>query len=107
MSYGVPPPMNPYDPAGSGPYHRPQGTNKMAITSAALGALGLLCCGALAGIPALVLGFVARGQIARSGEQGSGFALTGIILGGLATLWGIVYAYLVLSGTVESPFNRL
>lgn len=63
-------------PAGYAPqYARP--TNTMAIL-----ALVLAFVFAPAG---LVLGIIARKQIARTGEEGSGLALAGIIVGGIFT----------------------
>ena len=46
--------------------------------------------GPLATIPAIVFGHMARGQIKRTGEQGAGLALAGLILGWAAVILGIV-----------------
>lgn len=69
-------------------------TNGMAIASLVLAVAGLAMCG----IPALVgaiLGHVARKQIRRTGEEGDGLALAGIITGwavfGLSVLAGAAY----------------
>jgi Domain of unknown function (DUF4190)/Domain of unknown function (DUF1707) len=57
-------------------------TNGLAVAS--------LCCGlaqifsfGLTAIPAIVFGHVARGQIRRTGQRGSGLALAGLVLGWL------------------------
>ena len=56
-----------------------RGTNSLAVAS--------LVCGlaqpflGLTTIPAIVLGYVARGQIRRTGEDGSGLATAGLVLG--------------------------
>lgn len=53
-------------------------------------AIGALVCGiltpvyGLTAIPAVVLGHVAKAQIRRTGEEGSGFATAGLVLGWLA-----------------------
>jgi hypothetical protein len=56
-------------------------------------ALGFLV---IATIPALVCGYVARRQIRQTGEEGSGMATAGIILGwvgaGITVLLGIIVA---------------
>jgi hypothetical protein len=65
------------------------GTNRLAVASLACG-LAQLAVGPLATIPAIALGYVARGQIRRSGEQGAGLALAGLILGWAAVILGIV-----------------
>ncbi len=64
-------------------------TNGLAIASLACG-LAQLAFGPLATIPAIVLGHMARGQIRRTGEQGAGLALAGLILGWGAVILGIV-----------------
>ena len=91
--YGPPPG---YPPAYPPAYGRP--TNTMAIL-----ALVMSFVFAPAG---LVLGIVARKQIARTGEEGSGLALAGIIIGGIFTailvlfivIWIIAVATLAGSG---------
>jgi Domain of unknown function (DUF1707)/Domain of unknown function (DUF4190) len=65
-------------------------TNGLAIASLACG-LAQFVFGPLAAIPAIVFGHVARSQIKRTGERGSGLALAGLILG-----WATVILVLVL-----------
>jgi Domain of unknown function (DUF1707)/Domain of unknown function (DUF4190) len=55
-------------------------TNSLAVASLACGA-GQLFLWPLATIPAIVLGHVARRQIRRTGENGAGLALAGLLLG--------------------------
>ena len=64
-------------------------TNGLAIASLACG-LAQFVFGPLATIPAIVLGHVARHQIRRTGEQGAGLALAGLILGWATVILGIV-----------------
>jgi hypothetical protein len=61
-------------------------TSGLAITSMILGISSLLC--GITGIPAVICGHIARGNIKRSqGQQtGDGFALAGLITGYLGTL---------------------
>jgi hypothetical protein len=71
----------------------PRQTNSLAIASLICG-LGQLLLYPLATIPAIVLGHVARRQIQRTGEAGSGMALAGLLLG-----WaGLAIGLLVLAG---------
>jgi hypothetical protein len=76
----------------------PPRTNSMAIASVLCGA-GQVMFWPLITIPAIVLGHVARRQIRRTGEQGSGMALAGLILGyigaGVAVL-GVLALVLIL-----------
>jgi len=69
-----PQPATPYSAAPK------TGTNGLAIASLVCGIVG---CFTITAIVAVVLGFVARNQIEKSGgtQQGSGMALAGIILG--------------------------
>jgi hypothetical protein len=90
--YGPPPG---YAPAGYGqPGYAPQGypppgwgrpTNTMAIL-----ALVLAFVFAPAG---LIMGIIARRQIRRTGEDGHGLALAGIIVGGIVTA---IYGYFIV-----------
>jgi DUF1707 SHOCT-like domain/Domain of unknown function (DUF4190) len=70
-------------------------TNGLAIASLACG-LAQFAFGPLATIPAIVCGHMARSQIKRTGEQGAGLALAGLILGWGAVILGIVVIILGL-----------
>jgi hypothetical protein len=79
----------PVEPAMVTPVAR---TNGYAIASLACG-LGQFMVGPLATIPAIVFGHMARSQIRRTGEQGDGLALAGLVLG-----WGaVVLAIIVIA----------
>jgi hypothetical protein len=71
-------------------------TNGLAIASLACG-IGQFAFGPLATIPAIVLGHMARHQIRRTGEQGAGLALAGLMLGWAALILGIVLMVVGLS----------
>jgi hypothetical protein len=66
--------INPY------PYRQARGTNGLAVASLACG-VGQFLVGPLATIPAIVLGHMARHQIKRTGEEGAGMALAGLLMG--------------------------
>ncbi len=64
-------------------------TSGMAVTSLVLGISSIvLCCCGLLGVPAVILGHLARGRIKASGGAltGGGIALGGLIAGYLSTL---------------------
>src|ERR1700689_1495226 len=63
-------------------------TNGLAMASLACG-LTQFMFGPLTAIPAIVFGHVARHQIKRTGEQGAGLALAGLILGWATLILGI------------------
>ena len=77
------------------PVVRPRGTNGLAIASLACG-ISQFMLGPLPTIPAIVLGHMARHQIKRTGEDGSGLALAGLLLGWAAVVLGV----LILAGAV-------
>ena len=70
-------------------------TNSLAITSLICG-IAQFMFGPLATIPAVVCGHVARNQIRRTGEQGAGMALAGLILGWI----GVGFTVLVVLAAV-------
>jgi len=74
-------------------------TNGLAIASLACG-LAQFVFGPLATIPAIVFGHMARHQIKRTGEQGAGLALAGLILGWATVILGIVL--IVVAGLAMS-----
>jgi hypothetical protein len=74
---------------GPVPRRAPSPTNGLAIASLACG-LAQFVFGPLPTIPAIVLGHVARHQIKRTGEQGAGMALAGLLLGWAAVALGVL-----------------
>ncbi|MFJ2029479.1 DUF4190 domain-containing protein [Streptosporangium sp. NPDC087985] len=75
--YG-PPPGGGYDPYGHG-VQPPRGNNGMAIAALIMGIAGLFVCG-ITSIVGIVLGHVSLGQIRRTGEEGRGLAIAGLVL---------------------------
>ena len=69
------------------------GQNKtLAIVSLVLGILSIPCCGVVTGIPAVIVGFIAKSKINSNPAEygGAGLALGGIITGVLGTIIGII-----------------
>jgi hypothetical protein len=102
MTSQPPPPGYGYPPSGYGPpyYYGPPPTNPMAIAALVLAFV----------IPpaGIVMGVSARRQIRRSGEQGDGLALAGIILGSIATglfVLMIVFWLVVLASLTNGTFS--
>ena len=113
MSYQPP---QPPPPGGYGqPYaQQPAGRSGKAVAALVTGLAGLLtlCCGlfVLSSIAAIVLGFMARSEIAKSGGrlQGAGMALAGIILGSVMVALFLLIMVLFATGAIEydpSQFN--
>lgn len=72
-------------------YAMPRRTNGLAVASLACG-VGQVFFWSLAAIPAVVLGHMARRQIRRTGEDGAGLALAGLILGWIGIVLTVVLA---------------
>ncbi|MCK8614273.1 DUF4190 domain-containing protein [Gordonia sp. C13] len=70
--------------------------------------LGLVCIG-IGGLIGLVLGVVARKQIAASGgrQTGDGLALTAIVIGLFIVVVWVAYWLVVLFTGVESPWSYI
>jgi len=70
-------------------------TNSSAVLALVLGIVGVVFAGLLTGIPAIVVGTKARRRI-RAGEgTGDGYALAGVVLGWISTVFSVL-AILVL-----------
>ncbi len=72
-------------------------TNGLALASLACG-LAQFSFGPAVAIPAIVFGHVARRQIKRTGEQGAGLALAGLILGWTTMILVIVLIVAMSAG---------
>jgi hypothetical protein len=92
----VPFPAGQVMPAPSWQASQVPGTNGLAVMAAILG-VAEFPTGGLTAIPALICGHIARAQIRRTGERGSGAAAVGLVMGyvGIA-FWTIVLIVSVL-----------
>ena len=133
MSGGWETPGGPPAP-GQAPWGEPQWgqpqtppeSNGKAVTALVLGICGLLICPVILSIPALILGYQAKGEIDRSGgrQSGRGMAVAGIVMGWVGAVFGaliligiIVFGVLGASSedgeidfetsTGEDPFNAI
>ena len=79
-------------------------TNGYAIASLACG-LAQFVFGPLATIPAIVFGHMARYQIKRTGEQGDGLALAGLILGWTTVILGILFLLIVVGVALSAGMH--
>ncbi len=100
---GPPPVYPPYPYPQAQMFQPPPSNDGKAIASLVLGILSIVgCFGIVAGIPAIILGFMSRRDIARSGGTlgGDGLALGGIITGILSTVGtlAIVIFYVAIIG---------
>ena len=79
----------------------------MAVASLVLGILSVVCCGLLAGIPAIICGHMALSQIKKSGGTigGNGMAIAGLVMGYLSIVVTILFMLLgglgVVLGTLQ------
>ncbi len=72
----------------------------MAIASLVVSLVGLFCCyfGLIAGIVAVVLGMMAKKQIAETGQNGAGMAKAGTIIGFVAIALSVIWILLLIIG---------
>ena len=86
-----------------------QSTNALAIAALVCGVVQFVT--GLTFIPAIILGHMARGQIRRTGEQGGGLALAGLILGYVGgiliivtlVIMAAIWAHITHSGEPDLP----
>src|SRR5713101_6726396 len=77
-------------------------TNGLAVAALICGVAQIMA-GPLTGIPAIILGHIARSRIRQTGEQGAGLALAGLILGyaGLVLFIILVIALIAVASSVR------
>lgn len=74
----------------------PPKTNSRAVASMICGVAEFFTFG-VTSIPAVILGYKARGEIRRTGEAGDGLAITGLVLGWLAIgLWLLFWVFVLV-----------
>jgi hypothetical protein len=71
----------------------------LAIVSLVCGVLSIVCCGAIAGIPAIITGYMAKNNVDSNPSQytGRGMAIAGMILGGVSLLFTALYLIYVVA----------
>lgn len=107
MSYTPPPPPPPGAAAPGGGYAAAPKSNQKAVWALVLGILSVLCCSVVSGIPALVLGNMAKKEINQSGgaQTGAGMAKAGVILGIISIVLLILYLVLLAAGVATFDFS--
>ncbi|MEV0228880.1 DUF4190 domain-containing protein [Nonomuraea sp. NPDC050786] len=82
------------------PPQQARSTNGMAVASLVLGIVGLIFCG-LTSIPGVILGHIALNRIKKSGEEGSGMAVGGLVTSYITVvLW--VLGWIIFGGMLLS-----
>lgn len=84
--YGAP--YDPYAPA------RPVGTNGKAIAALVTSLSGLFFCG-VPSIVGVILGIIAMRETKRTGQEGHGMALAGVIVGALSVVGWLIYVVVI------------
>ncbi|BBC35898.1 uncharacterized protein SGFS_071920 [Streptomyces graminofaciens] len=80
----------------------PPVTNGKAVGAMVCGVVSTMTMG-LTGIPAVILGHMAKAEIRRTGEGGEGFALAGLILGWLSVAgWAFFLTIMIIAGVASS-----
>jgi Domain of unknown function (DUF4190)/Domain of unknown function (DUF1707) len=107
--WGAPPPGAPgwgAPPPGYAPMPYPaRPTNQLAIAALVCGCAQLFFS-VLTGIPAVILGHIARRQIRETGENGDGMALAGLILGyvgiGLSVIFAVILILFIIAAVHDN-----
>ncbi|MER5999314.1 DUF4190 domain-containing protein [Nonomuraea angiospora] len=82
------------------PPQPPRSTNGMAVASLVLGIIGLIFCG-ITSIPGVILGHIALNRIKKTGEEGSGMAVGGLVTSYITVvIW--VLCWLIFGGLILS-----
>lgn len=102
---GPPYPAQPYAQPYSQPYAQPYagsglGTNTMAVVALVSAVLGLSLLPLVGSIAAVIIGPMARREIARTGQEGGGLATAGIVIGWI----GVGLVGLGLLAAIAIPF---
>ena len=101
----APPPYGAYPPPQGGypteyyGYPRPRATNAMAIAS--------LVCAFLFAPLGIVFGHISLSQIKRTGEDGRGLAIAGLVISYLATALAVVVVASAAGGSGGSLFRKV
>lgn len=101
-----------YGQAGPGTQDAGSKTNQIAIAALVIGVISFLSlimiftivlafAPAVLGILAIVLGFVGRSQIKRTGEHGSGYAIGGIVTGAVTLVVLVALVVVIVLGLVR------
>ncbi|BBY05159.1 DUF4190 domain-containing protein [Mycobacterium noviomagense] len=90
-------PVYPGQAVPYGPYRiaPPPGTNGLAIASLVTSLVGVVFCG-IPSIVGLILGIIAMQQTKRTGQEGHGLAVAGVIVGGTMTALVVLAAIFVV-----------
>lgn len=83
-----------------------KGTNSLALVSLISGILGWVALPVVASLIAIITGHLARAELRRTGEDGDGLALAGLVLGysnfliGCIAIGFVILLYVGLLGAV-------
>ena len=92
-----------YGPPGPAPYGYPRRpTSTMAVITLVAGIAGLTILPVIASIVAVILGPIARKELDRTGEEGSGMITAGIITGWVGVGIGVLLLVLAVAAVVLS-----
>ena len=89
-------PVDSYGYRGGAGYTAPRPNNSMALVAMISGIAGLTVIPFIGSIVAVITGIMARRQIAETGEEGSGMATAGLIMGWI----GVGLAILLIVGMI-------
>lgn len=101
--YGQQPGYSGYQPGWVGsPGYGAAKTNGLAIAALICGLVQFIGFGIFTGIPAIILGHMARRQVRQTGEQGAGMAMAGLVLGYIGVALAIILVIVIIAAVAAS-----
>ncbi|WP_225754312.1 DUF4190 domain-containing protein [Actinotalea sp. Marseille-Q4924] len=89
--YSAPPPPPGYYGGGAGgPMFSGTEKNNLGVWALVLGILGLVCCGFVTAIPAVILGNKSKEAAAMGQADNGGLGQAGVVLGWIGIVWGVL-----------------
>lgn len=96
----------PAQPGGYVPGMSPYSTEKNNLGGWALGLgiAGLVCCGALTGVPAIILGYLGIQAANQGRATNKGMSIAGVVLGAISV---VLFIIAVATGALSDILNNL
>ncbi len=73
--------------------------NIVAIAACIFGLAGMLCLGAITGVPAIVLGIVGLARARNLRGSGRRLSIVGIVAGVIGTVWSVIWYVVSVAGS--------
>lgn len=89
---------------GMSPFGASTEKNNLGGWALGLGIAGLLCCGALTGVPAIILGYLGIQAANQGRATNKGMSIAGVVLGAISV---VLFIIAVATGALSDILNNL